>query len=451
MQIHEITHKTQINEAVGDVIGYTGGKAVSGIKNVGSAIMSPFKDIAQGYKSGRMDQQTAALADKMYRAWQNYSVQWAKSQGGKYTAPGAGASATKTPATGSATKTSTAPVAKNYTAANLFSVMQALDDRQLGAIAKILSQRVGPEATMAALKRISRPAAGQLDEVDWRGLGSSIKQTASAVGQQIKQGVQLAPQLAKQVGQGYKKAAQAGMSAVKAAPGAVATGVGATVGSVAGMPARASTAYRTAKGSVSGPQMTMTELQTALYSLPPAEAKKLLDYVQQIQKMRKAGIKEGVDVALVPGWEQALRAFVQKNMLSGMQYSRLQNAQQIDTLIKQIVDPANDSETAQKSLWNQLTLAASVAQHAPAQAGGQPTAATSGSGASTASAVGGTEDAATLKDAMVPVFQQLGQDKNAATIGSAVRKTFTNNSPDINSTGVPAVDAMLMTMGFRPQ
>jgi hypothetical protein len=44
----------------------------------------------------------------------------------------------------------------------------------------------------------------------------------------------------------------------------------------------------------------------------------------------------------------------------------------------------------------------------------------------------------------------MGQDKNAATIGSSVRKAFTNNVSDVKSTGVPAVDAMLMTMGFRP-
>jgi len=96
MQIHEITIKNknaQLNEGVGDAIGGAAGATVSGIKNVGSAIASPFKNIASGYQTGRADQKTAALADKFQRAWQQYAIQWAKSQGGQYTAPGAGGAA----------------------------------------------------------------------------------------------------------------------------------------------------------------------------------------------------------------------------------------------------------------------------------------------------------------------------------------------------------------------
>lgn len=449
MQIHEITKitSTQLDEGIAGSAGAGVGRTVSGVKNVASFVASPFKDIAQGYKTARMDQRTSALADKMYRAWQQYSVQWAKSQGGTYTAPGSSTAAAKTSTKPQASTTGTG--AKTYTAADLFSVMQALDDRKLKAIATILGQRVGPEATMAALKRsagaqLQETNKDMINELGWQ----DIKNTASNIGTQIKQGVQMAPQLARQIGQGYKKAAQAGMQAVKAAPGAIATGAGATAGAIAGMPGRAKTAYRTSKSSVAGPQMTMTELQNALQGLSVAEAKKLLDYVQQIRQMRKAGIKEGVDAALVPGWEQALKAFVQKNMLSGMQYSRLQNAQQIDGLIKQIVDPANDTATAQKDLWNQLVLASSVAQHAPAQAAGSQPASDGTSQATPAAS--GTEDANTLKDAIQPILKQMGQDKNVATIGAAIRKGFTNNSDQINSTGVPAVDAMLMTMGFKP-
>ena len=92
MQIHEITQKksNQLDEAVGSGLGGAVGKTVSGIKNVGSAIASPFKNIAQGYQQGRMDQTISMLADRMNRGWQNYSVQWAKSQGGQYNAPGKG-------------------------------------------------------------------------------------------------------------------------------------------------------------------------------------------------------------------------------------------------------------------------------------------------------------------------------------------------------------------------
>jgi predicted anti-sigma-YlaC factor YlaD len=143
---------------------------------------------------------------------------------------------------------------------------------------------------------------------------------------------------------------------------------------IAGMPARAGTAYRGAKASVGGPKMTTQELQLALTKLTTAQAKKLFAFVQQIQAARKAGLKEGVTPdTLLPSYEQALKAFVQKNMLAGMQYSRLQNASQIDGLIKQIVDAQNDSESAQRDLWNKLTLAAGVAQHNAAQAGGEQT------------------------------------------------------------------------------
>lgn len=81
MQIHEITfgNRSQIDEGVFDTLGQGVGKAVSGIKNVGTAISAPFKDVAGGYKSGRQDQQIAATADKAYRAWTGYAQQLRKS------------------------------------------------------------------------------------------------------------------------------------------------------------------------------------------------------------------------------------------------------------------------------------------------------------------------------------------------------------------------------------
>jgi hypothetical protein len=208
--------------------------------------------------------------------------------------------------------------------------------------------------------------------------------------------------------------------------------------------------------------MTMQELQLALTKLTPAQATKLFSFVQQIQAARKAGIKEGIAPdTLLPDYENALKAFVQKNMLSGMQYSRLQNASQIDGLIKKLVDPANDSSSAQTDLWNKLTLAASVAQHAPAggaaggqQAGAGATAAPGGqqqaqpAGQQQAAASG--ETAEELQGTIAQALSGLGQDKNAKTVGQLVRKNFTNNAADISSTGVPAVDAMLINMGFRP-
>ena len=480
MQIHELTRKknTQLDEGVGDAIGGAAGQTVSGIKSVGSAIASPFKDVAAGYQTGRADQRTAALADKFQRAWQQYAIQWAKSNGGQYVAPGRGAAPAQQPAAGQVPSGQTAPKAtaqKSGTAAGgmqaLYSTIQSLDNKALNGVAKILSQKVGPAATMNALKAPEPTNESQLNELGWQ----DIKQGAGRVGQAINRGAARVGQAyrdvnrdvtrgAAQLGQAaksayktaapvVKQAAKAGVGAIKAAPGAVATAAGGTAGAIAGMPARASTAYRASKATTSGPKMTMQELQTALFKLTPAQAQKLFAFVQQVQAARKAGIKEGITPdTLVPDFENALKAFVQKNMLSGMQYSRLQNASQIDSLIKQMVDPTNDSASAQTDLWNKLTLAASIAQHAPAggsqqaqQGGGQQPAA----GGSQTQAAGG-ETAEELQGTIAQALSGLGQDKNAKTVGQLVRKNFTNNAVDISSTGVPAVDAMLINMGFRP-
>jgi len=526
MQIHELT-QTRLDEGLGSALGGAAGKAVSGVKNVGSAIASPFKDASQSYKSGRADQTISMLADKTERAWQNYSVQWAKSQGGQYTMPGKGAAPAAQAGVQPTAATAAAPAGQqkktatrqpSVKAQDLYSTIQSLSNPQLNAVAKILSQKVGPAATMNALKKPEpgvAPAAtlapGQLNELGWKDIqrgatavktgaqnfakglartGDKVAGAATAVGgaakelgyqtigrpataayqavkpglaaagQLAKQGVQQAPALAKAVGKEYNKVAKAGMNAIKAAPGAIATGAGATAGAIAGIPARAGTAYRGAKASVAGPAMTVPELQVALTKLAGTEAQKLFSFVQQIQTARKSGLKEGLTPAtLLPGYESALKAFVQQNLLSGMQYSRLQNADKIDELIKQIVDPANDSASAQKDLWKKLTLAASVAQHNPAGAGkpaGGQQAGTAG-----APAAGGQQaaqdndaDGETAEELQDTIAQTLGVQtdlpKQVATAGALIRKNHTGNDPSIRSTGVPAVDAMLLNMGFRP-
>ena len=456
MQIHEITIKNknaQLDEGVGSAIGGAAGSTVSGIKSVGSAIASPFKDIASGYQTGRADQRTAALADKFQRAWQQYAIQWAKSNGGQYTAPGAGGAAQQPapgqPATATQATTPQATAQKSGTAAGgmqaLYSTIQSLDNKTLNGVAKILSQKVGPAATMNALKT---PAPGapmteaQLNELGW----NDVKAGAQKFGAGVKSAYQAAAPV-------VKKAATAGVNAVKAAPGAVATAAGGTAGAIAGMPARASTAYRASKATTSGPKMTMQELQLALTKLTSAQATKLFSFVQQIQAARKAGIKEGIMPAtLLPDYENAMKAFVQKNMLSGMQYSRLQNANQIDGLIKKLVDPANDSTSAQTDLWNQLTLAASVSQHAPASgaAGGQQAGATTAPGGQQQAGASG-ETADELKQPVIQALGQLTKEGQLKAIGQIVARGFTNNNTSIKSTGEPAVDALLLSMGFTPQ
>lgn len=423
MQIHEITKKNtnlQLDEGVMDTVGAGIGRTVSGAKNVASFVTKPFKDIAQGYKTARLDQNTAAVADKFQRAWQQYSVSWAKSQDGTYTAPGKAPAAATASATPGATQPTTAPAAA-ATAQDLFGTVQALDDTQLAAVAKILKQRVGPKATMNALKTTP------VNEVSYQDIRSGVQRAAT----------------------GVANVAKAGVQAVKAAPGAIARAAGGTAGAIAGMPGAAGTAYRGAKARTAGPAMTPAELQRALTALSVPQAQELYSFVTQIQQARKTGLREGVSPpALLPSYEQALKAFVQKNMLAGMQYSRLQNVAQIDDLIKQMVEPANDTATKQKELWQKLTLASTVAQQTPAGSGtpaGQTT------DPNKTPATGGGETAEMLVPTLKQALAKAAPEGTLNAMGSLVRQGFTNNDATVKSTGVPGVDALLMALKFNVQ
>ena len=86
MQIHEITQRstTQVDEGIGSAIGGALGKGVGAVKKVGTAVASPFKDVAAGYRSGKVDAKTGAIADKAYRSWSAYRQQLDKNApGGK--------------------------------------------------------------------------------------------------------------------------------------------------------------------------------------------------------------------------------------------------------------------------------------------------------------------------------------------------------------------------------
>ena len=426
MQIHEITKKNtnlQLDEGVMDTVGAGIGRTVSGAKNVASFVTKPFKDVAQGYKTARLDQNTAAVADKFQRAWQQYSVSWAKSQDGTYTAPGkapAVATGSAASATPGATQPTTAPAAA-ATAQDLFGTVQALDDTQLAAVAKILKQRVGPKATMNALKTTP------VNEVSYQDIRSGVQRAAT----------------------GVANVAKAGVQAVKAAPGAIARAAGGTAGAIAGMPGAAGTAYRGAKARTAGPAMTPAELQRALTALSVPQAQELYSFVTQIQQARKAGLREGVNPpALLPSYEQALKAFVQKNMLAGMQYSRLQNVAQIDDLIKQMVEPANDTAAKQKELWQKLTLASTVAQQNPAGSG---TPADPATDPDKTPGTGGGETAEMLVPTLKQALAKAAPEVTLNAMGSLVRERFTYGDATVKSTGVPGVDALLMALKFNVQ
>jgi hypothetical protein len=142
----------------------------------------------------------------------------------------------------------------------------------------------------------------------------------------------------------------------------------------------------------------------------------------------------------------ALKQFVQKNLLSGQPYSRLQNAADIDNIIKTMAKPEMADPAKQEPLWNKLVLAASVADVLPQSLGGAP------KSSPTDDQSTGKESPEELKE---PVVQAERDDAGVdpatlAKVGAVLRQKFTGNKDDIGSTGDPAVDALLMAMGFKP-
>jgi hypothetical protein len=142
-------------------------------------------------------------------------------------------------------------------------------------------------------------------------------------------------------------------------------------------------------------------------------------------------------------YEQALKAFVQKNLLSGMPYARLQNAQEIDQLIKTMSQPQNADPRVQAPLWQQLAMATAVAAVVPQSAGG--------AGPEPTGAEGGDNDQHTQspRELVEPITQAMAKNQvDLAKPGAILRKDFTNGETAIRSTGNPNVDAMLLAMGF---
>jgi hypothetical protein len=141
-------------------------------------------------------------------------------------------------------------------------------------------------------------------------------------------------------------------------------------------------------------------------------------------------------------YQQALKGFVQQNLLGGMPYARLQNAQDIDRLIKTMSQPQNATPQAQEPLWQQLALAAAVAAVIPQSAGG--------AGPDKADPeAGDTAQSQSARELIEPVKQAMSQSQiDLSKPGQVLRSKFNNNETAIRSTGNPNVDAMLLAMGF---
>lgn len=143
-------------------------------------------------------------------------------------------------------------------------------------------------------------------------------------------------------------------------------------------------------------------------------------------------------------YEQALKAFVQQNLLAGMPYARLQNAQEIDQLIKAMSQPQNSDPKVQAPLWQQLALQAGVAAVVPQSAGGAGPEPKAGQGS------GDDTQSQSARELVEPVQQTMKKADitTLAKTGQVLRSGFTDNETAIRSTGNPGVDAMLLAMGF---
>jgi hypothetical protein len=142
-------------------------------------------------------------------------------------------------------------------------------------------------------------------------------------------------------------------------------------------------------------------------------------------------------------YQQALKAFVQQNLLAGMPYARLQNAQEIDRLIRAMSQPQNASPQAQTPLWQQLALASAVAAVVPQSAGG------AGPEPTVGQAPDATAQSQSAQELLEPVRQAMEQSQiDIRKPGQVLRSKFNNNETAIRSTGNANVDAMLLAMGF---
>jgi len=306
MQIRELTKKenTQVDEAIADIGGAAGG-AVNLVKNVGSAIASPFKDIAQGYRSARQDQKVSALADKAFRIWQNYVAQVEQS-------------IAKQPATvapkADATKDAVAPGAPANTMANV-------------PVSKTNKATPGnPNATPAA--PTTAPAA------------TTTTTTTTAK-----------PNYGTQTGAGAKVT----YKQPTGVPNPLAKTTQATSPNMMQPPAKTpATVASTAPG-----QTITVGGQKLKPGTPEYEklAKATLKELQAPVSPALAAFRDRSDGK----YEAYLTAFVQKNLLAGMGFKGLVNQQEITNAIKAIAAPANADPAKQRPLWNDLARATSLA------------------------------------------------------------------------------------------
>jgi hypothetical protein len=150
----------------------------------------------------------------------------------------------------------------------ILDTLIALKPQQLATIKQLLLQKAGP-------------VSEELDEAfmdKLKSAGSAISTGIQKTGQALQTGYNIAKPVAKKIGKGLQQL-----------PGATARGAGAVVGGAQAL----GTAYQKGKQTGSkfvgrGP-FSIDDLQKIIYSAPPAQAKQLLKFVNQLEIAQKGG------------------------------------------------------------------------------------------------------------------------------------------------------------------
>jgi hypothetical protein len=313
MQIHELTKKkkVELDEGWADAIGSTdigqmAGAGVNAIKGVGSAIASPFKDVAQGYKSARQDQKVSAMADKAFRAWQNYVAQLEQS-------------IAKQPAPVPAATTSSTGGQTQKTNTGLTHTANANNPNKTAAGAKTPPPTNG--ATTPAADATTPPAKTNYGAQTGAGANVTYKQPAGV------------PNPMANTIQPTSRNMVQPATTPPATVASTAQGQPITVGGQKLKPGQ--------PGYDQLAKATLKELQAPAAAVSPA----------------LAAFRDRTDGK----YESYLTAFVQKNLLAGLGFKGLVNQQEITNAIKAIASPENADATKQRPLWNDLARACALA------------------------------------------------------------------------------------------
>lgn len=156
-------------------------------------------------------------------------------------------------------------------------------------------------------------------------------------------------------------------------------------------------------------------------------------------------------------YEDALRAFIQKNLFAGLPYSRLTNLQEIENIVDELVKPLppGSSLKSQGNLWAKLAQTAAVsqvvAQATPAKNPTGPQGVTNPTAKQATQQPTGN-DPAILMAQVVTALGQAGVQKGSLPAMGKVATAFDpNQTTTLTSTGNVGVDAMLLAMGFQVQ